>query len=162
MHCFESLNLSRLIAEQQCSISSAKFSERNIIMGNDAEPFHELDIEFANGKKFALSTSGRLHEVTAYRSNFSGAALAYAPQSIWSIPQNLIPLKMILTGRLIDMINELSCEGGQLAIINRLDLEYSKKSTGASSTSLQIQIERHNLNCLVINFKPLRLFDLEV
>ena len=158
IHCFESVNMSRLVSEQKCLILNATL--RRIMTGDDAD--HELLIEFISGKRFVLSTSGRIHEITAYRSGFPGAALAYAPQSIWQIPDYRIPLKMILTGRLIDRINELSAEGTQIELINLLNDKYSKMHSGANSTEIQVEIDNHHLKCLIIDFERVSLFDLNV
>ena len=159
IHCFQSVNMSRLLSDQKCSISNATFSERTVSMGEPVEPFHELFIELVNGKRFTLSSSGRIHEMTAFRSSFPAAALAYAPQSIWQIPNWEIPQRMLLTGRLIDEINILSQEGAQIEIINLLYAEYSKMYRGSNSTEIQVEIDRHQLNCLVLDFERIRLFD---
>ena len=124
------------------------------------QQFNELSVQFANRSEYVLSESGRIHAVTAFQAQFPEKAQVYAPQSMWNIPNNLIPDKMLLTGRLIDMINAVSAENDQLNLLQWLQLKYFKHSNGTAHAEISIECHQLTLHYQVTPIQNLNLFDL--
>lgn len=133
-------------------------TEQRTIFGNHKAPFRELHIILEGGQSVTASESGKINTLLPFRAKFPQSASIYAPNSIWEIASNLEFGRILLTGRLVDAINEVSAEGQQTDTLNTLWHEYIAVSVKSATNPPPIQGEFFAF--IVTDINDIKLFDL--